>query len=71
MKNIKPNPSTINRSSLYKEMSHLRNISLQESPSTQESNDSEEFSLLRYFKWVGVLSIVALLVGFFIAVITH
>ena len=71
MTDIKTNRPTANRSSLYKEVSSLRTLSSQELPSQPEDDTSEAFPLLRYFKWVGLLSILSLLIGFCTAAVTR
>jgi hypothetical protein len=71
MTTLKTNRPT-NRSSLYKEVNSLRTLSTQEPPApSEEDDDSEILPLLRYIKWVGLLSILALLVGFCAAAITR
>ena len=71
MTNIKTNRPTANRSSLYQEVNSLRSLSSQEPSSQQEDDSIEAFPLLRYFKWVGLLSILSLLIGFCTAAVTR
>lgn len=59
-----------NRSSLYKEVSSLRTLSRQEPP-PQTEEDGDDLPLQNYFKWVGLLSVIALLVGFCTAAVTR
>jgi hypothetical protein len=67
IKKIQPNTS---RSSLYNEVNNLRSLSApQQHP--VEDDEGDDLYLKSYLKWVGVLSIIALLVGFCTAAITN
>jgi hypothetical protein len=64
-------PSNINRSALYRDMSHLRSLPSAQAPIEDDDELDGLISMKSYLKWVGVLSIVSLLIGFCTAAITQ